>query len=241
MSSGDGMDRAAGQGPSRQQPTLALTQERLAEAARYAVLGRLSPMLRHDMAGALQPLRMISAMLQRRLEAAVLDRVAIAKNVSAIDVLSKEAAAHCMGAMNWLVPINEDSVSVQAGVQELLTLTATELFLHGLVGVNAVPDAEARFPRTFFRSIFAAALLALCDSSDGAASVHVELLNLNGDVDLHLRVARDALAPAAQPVQRQRRLDWDDVRVLAAAAGLAFAQGEEGVSLRLPPESATGA
>ena len=41
---------------------------RLAEGPRYALLRRLAPAIRHDMAGSLQPISMVAAMLEKRLQ-----------------------------------------------------------------------------------------------------------------------------------------------------------------------------
>jgi hypothetical protein len=214
--------------------------DRMAESAHYAVLCRLAPMLRHDVAGALQPLGMMAALLHKRLQAAAPEMGAVAKSADTLQVLSKEAAATCLGVMGWLAPKGEENVSAQAGAQELLALMETELFLHGLIGANDIPTGESKFSRLFFRAPFAAALLAMCDHSAGAGSVRVGLMELRGVPGLCLRFASDALMPPAQPVQRQRRIGWDDVQALAAAAGVAFAQGENWVALQLPVDSAAG-
>ena len=52
-------------------------EERLAEAATYALLRRLTPALRHHMVGALQPLGMVAAMLERRSQVAAPDMASI--------------------------------------------------------------------------------------------------------------------------------------------------------------------
>ncbi|MBC7649266.1 MAG: hypothetical protein H7197_09170, partial [Vitreoscilla sp.] len=65
--------------------------DRLAEAACYAVLRRLMPVLRHDVAGALQPVRMLLMVLERRMQAAEPDLEAIAKNVTSLSTLTKQA------------------------------------------------------------------------------------------------------------------------------------------------------
>ena len=241
MSSEANVDATLGSVTGRQPHLLSASPDRMAESARYAVLSRLAPMLRHDVAGALQPLGMIAALLQKRLQAAAPEMAAVAKSADTLQILSKEAAATCLGVMGWLVSKGEENVSAQAGAQELLTLMETELFLHGLVGVNDIPVAEAKFARLFFRGVFAAALLALCDCSAGAGSVHVGLRELCGAPGVCLRVAPAALTPLAEPVQRQRRIGWDDVQALAAAAGVAFAQGENWVTLQLPFDSPAGA
>jgi hypothetical protein len=208
--------------------------DRMIESARYAVLNRLAPMLRHDVAGALQPLGMTTALLQKRLMAAEPDMAAIAKNGASVHVLGKEAAATCLGVMGWLAPKGDEIVSARAGAQELLSLMETELFLHGLASVNEIPDGEVRFARLFFRGAFAAALLALCDHCASAGSVHVAWHELHGEDGLCLRFIPDALMPPAQPVRRQRRIGWDDVQALATATGVACAQGDHWVALQLP-------
>ena len=62
-------------------PTL---DERLAESARYALLRRLMPAIRHNLAGSLQPIGMVSAMLERRMQGASPDLEKLGKNVSDI-------------------------------------------------------------------------------------------------------------------------------------------------------------
>ena len=76
--------------------------DRLAEAACYAVLRRIAPVLRHDVAGFLQPVGMLMTVLQRRVQMPEPDLQAIAKNVASASVLTKEATANCMNAMGWM-------------------------------------------------------------------------------------------------------------------------------------------
>jgi hypothetical protein len=222
------------------QPSSALL-DHMAESARYAVLTRLAGMLRHDVAGALQPLGMMAALLHRRLQAAVPEMLAIAKSAETLQVLTKEATTTCLGVMGWLAPKGEESVCAHGGAQELLGLMETELFLHGLIGVNEVPVEEARYSRLFFRGPFAAALLSLCDHhSAGAGSLRVGLLELRGKPGLCLRFSPDPLMPPAEPMQRRRRIGRDDVRALAAESGVEFTQGEDWVALQLPVDSTPG-
>jgi len=79
-------------------------KERLAEAARYALMRRLLPAIRHNLAGTLQPIGMMSAMLERRIKAAAPDMALLAKNTQALTTLSREAAATSLNLMTWLAP-----------------------------------------------------------------------------------------------------------------------------------------
>ena len=93
-----------------------------AEAARYAVLLRVAPMLRHDLAGAMQPIGMIAVVLQRRLQMPEPDLTAIGKNVTTVGALVKEASSGCLNAMGWLAPREDAAVEVEAGVADIIKL-----------------------------------------------------------------------------------------------------------------------
>ena len=62
-------------------------QQRLAEAAHYAVSQRIAPVLRHDVAGPVQPIGMMTKVLQRRLQAPVPDLLEISKNLASVSAL----------------------------------------------------------------------------------------------------------------------------------------------------------
>lgn len=211
--------------------------ERLAEAARYALLRRLAPAIRHDMAGALQPISMVAVLLEKRLQKPVPDMAVIGKNVHDINTLAREASSACMQLMSWLAPKQDVLVAIHDGVQEAIALVTTELSFQGLSLVNDTASAAATLPVSVLRGLFMASLLTLTDTYPGPGSVVLRAAVEPGHTVLTLTLTAtpgegggDSMAaPAAY-----RALDWDDVRALAAASSAGLVLGSGRVELRFP-------
>lgn len=71
-------------------------KEKLAESARYALLRRLAPVLRHYVAGSLQPLSMMAILLEKRLQIPSPDLAALARNSSQLNTAARDASSACM-------------------------------------------------------------------------------------------------------------------------------------------------
>ena len=226
-----------------QQPALSAEQIR-AEAARFAVLCRVAPMLRHDMAGALQPLGMVAMVLQRRVQAPELDLQAIAKNAVSIGSLTKEATAGCMEAMGWLAPRGDPAVSLHSGVADVLQVLQVELSGSGLEAVNDLAEDQVTAPQSFFRTVLAAALLAFCDQGGGAGRLQIGLDDSQsggGRTEPALRLAVASSGTPMTPTRRPRPVIWPDVQALAASWGVAMTTGDGWLTVALPkPSKASG-
>lgn len=209
-----------------------LIQQRLAEAARYALLRRLAPAIRHDMAGALQPISMMAAMLDKRLQKPDPDMAALGKNASAINTLAREASNGCMSLMTWLAPKDNAVVPLAAAVADAISLVSTELSFRGFTLVNETGAVQDELPRSMVRGAFMAALLALTDSAPGPARV---VLTARADGhEVVLVIARepdtgDILAPGTQAY---RLLDWADVEAIAETESVKLSHGPDHVELR---------
>ena len=210
--------------------------ERLAEAARYALLRRLAPAIRHDMAGALQPISMVAVLLEKRLQKPVPDMTLIAKNVHDITTLAREASSACMQLISWLAPKQDAPVAIHEGVQEAISLVATELSFQGITLVNDTASATATLPVSVVRGLFMASLLALADTHPGPATVVLGAHVQPGETVLTLTLTALAGEPDDSSISTPpayRALDWDDVRALAAAESVALVLGTGRVELRL--------
>ncbi len=211
-------------------------RERLAEAARYALLRRMAPALRHDMAGALQPVSMMAAMLEKRLQKAEPDLAALGKNGSAINTLAREAAASCMNLMTWLAPRDDAPVAVNTCIAESLGLVATEMSFRGLNLVNETDGAGGMVLLSTIRGVFMASLLALTDESDAPADVILTATTTGESLLIGIRLAsrkdEPVMADGSQPAYR--KLGWDDVEALAQAQKVGLIHGPGTVELRFP-------
>src|SRR3954453_9318442 len=85
-----------------------------AEAARYALLRRLAPSMRHHLVVNLQPIGMIYEVMDRRLRAATPDVASLQDSAGKINGFAKAALASCIDVVGWLAP---DS-SVPAAVDQ---------------------------------------------------------------------------------------------------------------------------
>ena len=210
--------------------------QRLAESARYALLRRLAPALRHNMAGALQPLAMMSILLEKRLQNPSPDLSAVVKNSSQLNKASGEAAKACMDVMTWLAPSASDFISITKAIEDATKLVTTELSFKGLTVVNDTADLQAEMSRSLIRNVFMAALMALTD----AAMTPTDVL-IQARLDAEALVLTISLQPTPGELSNTdtgsieppyRKLDWADVRVLAEVESVQLAHTCDKAELR---------
>lgn len=213
-------------------------RERLAEAARYALLRRLAPAIRHDIAGALQPISMVAVLLEKRLQKPEPDMTVIGKNVHDINTLAREASAACMQLMGWLAPKQDGPVPVHEGVQEALALMATELSFQGIELVNSTSGVAISLPVSVMRGLFMAGLLALTDAQTGPGTVVVSAEIADGRPVLSLSFTATPAGEAGDDDMAvppaYRALDWDDVQALAAAVSVSLVISSTQLELYFP-------
>lgn len=216
-------------------------QERLAEAACYAVLRRVAPVLRHDVAGFMQPVGMLMMVLQRRVQMPEPDLQAIAKNVMSVSALTKEATTGCMNAMGWMASREDTNVSLFSGVDEIIKLLAMELSGRGIEIASELADDGAQIPQSFLRSVLVGALLAFCDQRTTGGTLRVCLEAEPGSdcatrgLVLRLQPGVAANSPAApDAVPKSRSIGWSDIEAMARSFGISMARGDDWLALGLP-------
>lgn len=207
-------------------------KERLAEAARYALLRRLAPAIRHSMGGALQPISMVVALLEKRLQAPVPDLVVLGKNCSSIKTLSLEAASTCVGLMSWLAPNDNERVRINKGIADSVELLTTEISFRGFDLVNETASVDAEVPQSILRSVFVASLIALIDAAHSPGKVLLTARVVDGEVLLVIAITAFDGESAPASLLAYRELDWDDVQSLAAAEGVSLERADNLVKLR---------
>ena len=209
--------------------------DRLVEAARYALMRRLLPSIRHNIAGSLQPVGMMAAMLERRMQAAAPDLVQLGKSSQALNTLSREAVATSLNLMNWLAPKDNDLVAVNAAIEESLALVTTDLSFRGFSVVNQTSGMQTSLPRGIFRSVFIASLIALTDRAKGAANVVISGGSAGGQTRLKILLepgGRSEVAGMGTHAQAYRSIGWEDVQALASAEGVALSHEAHCVQVR---------
>lgn len=203
------------------------------EASRYALLRRLVPTLRHHMAGEFQPIGMMAALLERRLQKASPDMASLKDNCSSIGNLSRNAAEACVNLMSWVAPRAPASVSVSEGITECINLLSTSLRFRGFALASEAPELPERVSCTAIRSVLTASLLALSDAAGQPADLTVKARIQGGQAIIELSMTPSDRPADNRPSDDYRALTWDDVAALAAAESVGLERGADQVTLTL--------
>ena len=214
---------------------------RLAEAASYAVLRRVAPVLQHNVAGFMQPVSMLTTILQRRVQMAQPDMQLIAQNLASISAQAKEATSHCMSSVGWMVPSSDTPVSLRSGVNEAGQLLELEFSETALQLINDISDGNAVVSQSFLRSLVMGTLLAFCDQRSAGYTLQVTLeagTGQGGATDrllLRMLPGDPFKSPASTDTDRKPRpIDWPDVKAMADAFNVTMERGEGWLMLGLP-------
>jgi hypothetical protein len=117
---------AAGQAASGRRPRAQ------AEAARYGVLRRLAPALKHDMVVNLQAVAMMAEVLSSRLEKGTPSPADFEASVAKMNRLARDAVMTCLKVATWISPSEDESVRLREGVDECVALLRSAFNFRGL-------------------------------------------------------------------------------------------------------------
>lgn len=201
------------------------------EAARYAVLRRIGSAIRHQVAGALQPVNMLASLLERRVQAEAPNLDALRKNATEISGLSRSASSECVALMSWIAPHEGELVSVSDGVEDCLHLLTTEFSFRGFSVVNESGGQDALVDKLALRTMLPASLMALTDSAIHAAQVQVSAQCSDEKVTVSLALVPVERSDRPGQAKGYRLLTWQDVDALAAEERVALVSTTHGVDL----------
>lgn len=215
-----------------------------AEAARYGVLRRLAPALKHDMVVNLQAVAMMAEVLNARLEKGMPEVAELERNVSKVNRLARDAVTTCLKVAAWIAPSEDESVRLREGVDECVALLRSGFNFRGCTLANEVPETDFEASRVALRHLVAASLLALADAAGGPAALSVTAELSPGFAVLTLRCElrpRDEglLLDAIASEPNYRALEWIDVQALALAEGVELFRTQEQIVMRVPRMVAT--
>jgi hypothetical protein len=204
-----------------------------AEAARYALLRRLAPSIRHHLVVNLQPIGMICEVMDRRLRAPEPDLASVHDSLQKINGFARAALNSCLDVVTWLAPEENATTPVAEGVRECVGMLATSLGFRGYAIRNEVTDVPGEVRRPAMRNVLTAALIHATDQNPPPA-------------DLVLTASADAaglrLALALRPTEGSqgfaneagyRKLEWSDVQALAEAESVAVQSEGQAINIMI--------
>lgn len=218
-----------------QEPAAVPSTTGRAEAARYALLRRLAPSMRHHLVVNLQPIGMIYEVMDRRLRAPDPDLAEVHECAHKINGFARAALNSCLDVVTWLAPDADARTGVSDGVRECLGLLATSLTFRGYAVRNEVPALPGEVARSTMRNVLTAAMIHATDEVPSPAD-----LVLSAEADPDALVLTLTLRPTDgdqgfSPEATYRRLAWSDVQALAVAEGVESARdGKQRIRLSIP-------
>lgn len=200
------------------------------EAARYALLMRMAPALRHGLMGQMQALQFLGELLLRHSRPGK-DPADAAATLAKMPEQTKLAIARCHELTRWLHVSDKDFAPVDAIVADVRHLVDTEMSLRGIQVHDQCTGVDTRVARKSMTEVITAALLALADATPGAADFTLHASADHGEVEVAIvrSAERDADMP---PAPAYRHLSWSDVQTLAEAGDLACGVVDDGVHIR---------
>jgi hypothetical protein len=205
-----------------------------AEAARYALLRRLSSSMRHHLVVNLQPIGMIYEVMERRLRAPTPDLPHVQESAGKINTFAKAALASCVDVIGWLAPDEGVSTTVEEAARECVGLVATSFSFRGYALRNEIGALPGSVRRSGIRHLLTATLLHCTDHAVAPADL---VLAGTSEPDaarltVRLRASQGDKGIATEP--NYRKITWDDLLALAAADGVQVARADDTVVLRFP-------
>ena len=211
-----------------------------AEAARYSVLRRLAPALKHDMVVNLQAVAMMAEVLNARLERGLTNPAEFQKSVSKINRLAREAVMTCLDVAAWIEPGEDEGIRLREGVEECVGLLAGNFNFRGFSISQEVPDVEFEVSRESLRNLLSAAMITLTDAATAPAEVLIKTEVSAGFAVLTIRCEARESDPDAIPFAvTYRQLEWADVQALAVAEAVELFRTADQIVMRIPRAVAT--
>jgi hypothetical protein len=206
-----------------------------AEAARYALLRRLAPSMRHHLVVNLQPIGMIYEVMDRRLRAPQPNFAEVHEGAHKINGFARAALDSCLDVVTWLAPEEGALSTVADGVRECLGLLTTSFTFRGYAVRNETVPLNGQIQRSAIRNVLTAALIHLTDENPAPADL-VLTLEATSEAAVLTVTVRPNDSEAGVPAEpAYRALDASDLEALAAAESVQIArEGKQRLRLAIP-------
>jgi C4-dicarboxylate-specific signal transduction histidine kinase len=222
--------------PSRHRPQTS------AEAARYGVLRRLAPALKHDMVVNLQAVAMMAEVLNARLDRGTPTPADFQKNISDINRLARDAVKTCLKVVTWMSPTDDMGVQLRDGVDECVNLMQSSFNFRGFTIASEVNQEDFEVSLVALRNLLAASLLTVADAAEVPGTVLVTADLTPESAQLTVRcIAGDKPRDEMTPEVPYRQMEWADVQALAQAESVDLVRGADQIVMRLPRQRANSA
>jgi hypothetical protein len=205
-----------------------------AESARYALLRRLAPSIRHHLVVNLQPIGMVYEIMDRRLRAPAPNLAEVHEGAQKIHGYSRAALASCIDVVTWLAPDDGASITAADGIRECLALVATSFTFRGFAVRSSVADVPGEVSRSAFRNVVTGALVFLSDEHAPPAEIVVSAQARDQGLEMTLTLHPSAGEATFATAPTYRPLTARDLDAMARAEDVQVSREASAILLTLP-------
>lgn len=205
-----------------------------AEAARYALMRRLAPSMRHHLVVNLQPIGMIYEVMERRLRAAQPDLVHVHDSAAKINGFARAALTSCIDVVGWLSPDEAVGTGVEEAVRECAGLLATSLSFRGYALRNEAGPVHGQVRRSAVRNLLTGVLIHTTDHLEPPAGLVITARAEPEGAVVHVGVRATDGDHGFTAEAGYRKLQWHDLQAMAAADGARLQRDDHGIAIHLP-------
>lgn len=207
----------------------AADDRRCEEAARYAVIRRIAPTLRHHMDGEFQPLALLAALVERNLKAGVIDKAT--ENSLNLGLQSRLAHRRCAALLDGAMMSAAAPSPASQALHDCARLLGAALSLRGFDLKLHDHDLSMPLGPGLWRGLLPAALLYLSDQAQTPGRLHLRSQTDAAQALIDIRI-EDTQSAARMPAP-ERPIRWGDVCALAQAEGWGLQVLPDGLRLSM--------
>ncbi len=210
-----------------------------AEAARYALLRRLAPALKHDLVVHLQSVTMMSEVVGARLEREADLPPQLREQVSRLHHLARDAVASSLRVTHWLTPPDDEGMALSDCIAQTLDLIRNPLGFRGFSLSHRIEGQALEVARTQLQPVLAGAILHLSDRVPPPRTIAIDTHADHDQAQVKVYLtdppegAQEAGLSSTAVETGYRGLLAGDLQALGEASGLTLTQHGESVTLTI--------
>jgi hypothetical protein len=205
-----------------------------AESARYALLRRLAPSMRHHLVVPLQPIGMVYEIMERRLRSPEPNLAEVHEGAQKINSYARSALASCVDVVTWLAPDDNARTTAADGLRECLSLVQTAFTFRGFALRDELGDVAGEVARSAFRFVVTGALFFLSDDHPPPAQITIRGEWTGSALVLTLEAGPGTGEPGFATAPGYRPLTWGDVQALAESESAEVSREGSRIRISLP-------
>lgn len=200
---------------------------RRVEAARYALLRRLTLAMRHRMVVHLHPIGLITQVIERRLRDTAPDIARIGEDLGKVNDFARSAVDANLDVVSWLAPDAARVASLEAGIEECVALLGSHFSFRGFQLRHEAGAHGHQVSQAAIRTLLPALLFGVSDEAQAPAEIVLRSEREAPAVQVELRAAPGGAGESALPPYRP--LGWPEIGALAVAEGAHLERSENAV------------